>query len=382
VTLVHGTVAAGYEPVYDYLASESQRDHDYEFQLAVYRGSDLVVDIWGGSALTADSLMIPASVSKNTIGFTIALLVDRGELDLDATVAHYWPEFAAEGKSGVTVRQLLSHQAGLPETSPRLTDADYADLGVAAGRLAAQLPWWRPGAAFGYHGLTIAPLAAELVRRITGRPFHEFFESEIRSARGLDFYVGLPEALEARVVETLPMIVPADVPRDVPFVRTPGQIGREVFAGLAVQRTPEEAAVWSRRQRTLGNPAAFATASARGIAGLFAEAVVGLTGPALVSQSTLERIAQLQVVGTDAVIGIDRGYGIVFQKPTSNLAFGSFRAFGHDGAGGALGFHDPRTGVSFGYAVRRTPFPGGADARAIHAAQLVHGIVDAAGAIR
>ncbi len=381
MTVVAGNVAAAFESVRAYLETESQRDPEYAFQLAVYRGAERVIDLWGGDGMSADSLMIPMSVSKNSIALVIGLLFDRGEIDLDAPVASYWPEFAAEGKGGVLVRELLSHQAGLPEAHPRITDAELVDPVAAAARLAAQLPWWRPGAMFGYHALTIGLLGAELVRRATGRTFAEFFETEIRGPRGFDFHVGSTPELEQRVLETLPMIRP-EAPAAPPFTLTAGQLGREVFAGVATQRTPEEQIEWSRAQRRLGNPAGFATVSARGVAALFAESVVGVSGPALLTPDTVARLAQPQVTGVDAAIGIPRSYGIVFQKPTPNLAFGSHRAFGHDGAGGGLGFHDPRTGVSFGYLVRRTPYPGGADARAIEAAQRIHALVEATGDAR
>jgi CubicO group peptidase (beta-lactamase class C family) len=381
MSAVSGRVAPGFEQIKEYLEAAQAAESDYSFQLAVYRGAELVVDVYGGDGITPDTLMIPFSTSKNSIGFSIALLVDRGQLDLDAPVAAYWPEFAAEGKQNVLVRELLSHQAGLPEARPRLTDDESADAQVGAARLAAQLPWWRPGAAFGYHGLTIGVLSSELIRRITGRSVQQFFEAEIRAPRNLDFYLGSSSELEERVVELQPMLPSASPldPAAIPFVRRPGQLGREVFASAAVQRTGDDALAYARRQRAAANPAAFATVSARGVAALFAECTVGVTGPALVSAATLERMAQAQVIGTDVVIGIDRSYGVVFQKPTPNLAFGGFRAFGHDGAGGALGFHDPETRVSLGYTVRRTPPPGGADPRVLEIAEMLRATVQAMG---
>ena len=373
---VVGRVGPEFEEVLSYLEGALTADADYSFQLAAYRGAELVVDLHAGDGISADSLMIPFSTSKNSIAFSIGLLVDRGALDLDDPVATYWPEFAAEGKQHVLVRELLSHQAGLPEAKPRITDEEFADSSRAAARLAAQLPWWRPGSTFGYHGLTIGVLGGELVRRVTGLTIQEFFEKEIRATRDIDFYLGSSRELEERVVDLQPMIIeggPVD-PRTFPFPRQPGQLGREVFANVAIQRTEEETLAHSRAQRFAANPAAYATVSARGIAALFAECVVGITGPALVSSSTLERMAQSQVRGTDSVIGIERNYGVVFQKPTPNLAFGGFRAFGHDGAGGALGFHDPDTQISFGYTVRRTPPPGGADSRALEVARILQSI--------
>lgn len=376
MSTVIGRVSPGFEEVLSYLENARADDADYSFQLAVYSGAELVVDLHAGEGISAESLMIPFSTSKNSIAFSIGLLVERGLLDLDAPVAAYWPEFAAEGKHNVLVRELLSHQAGLPEAKPRITDEEFADAEQAAARLAAQLPWWRPGSTFGYHGLTIGVLGGELVRRVTGLTIQEFFEQEIRSTRNIDFYLGSSPELEERVVELQPMITkggPVD-PRTFPFPRQPGQLGREVFANAAVQRTEEETLVHSRSQRIAANPAAYATVNARGIAALFAECVVGVTGPALLSASTVQRLAQSQVRGTDSVIGIERNYGVVFQKPTPNLAFGGFRAFGHDGAGGALGFHDPDTQISFGYTVRRTPPPGGADSRALEVARILQSI--------
>jgi CubicO group peptidase (beta-lactamase class C family) len=376
MSAVSGRVAPGFEQIKEYLEAAQAAESDYSFQLAVYRGAELVVDVYGGDGITPDTLMIPFSTSKNSIGFSIALLVDRGQLDLDAPVAAYWPEFAAEGKQNVLVRELLSHQAGLPEARPRLTDDESADAQVGAARLAAQLPWWRPGAAFGYHGLTIGVLSSELIRRITGRSVQQFFEAEIRAPRNLDFYLGSSSELEERVVELQPMLPSASA---LDPAAIPCQLGREVFASAAVQRTGDDALAYARRQRAAANPAAFATVSARGVAALFAECTVGVTGPALVSAATLERMAQAQVIGTDVVIGIDRSYGVVFQKPTPNLAFGGFRAFGHDGAGGALGFHDPETRFSLGYTVRRTPPPGGADPRVLEIAEMLRATVQAMG---
>lgn len=370
-----GDVAPEFAAVRDFLRDEAERDPRWEFQLAIHRGADLVVDLWRGPTVEADSLMIPMSVSKASIAFAIGVLVDRGEIDLDEPVSRYWPEFAQGGKGGVLVSQLLSHQAGLPQTTPPL-DEDGMEGADAASRLAAEVPWWRPGAMYGYHALSIGVLGPELVRRVARRPFAEFFETEIRARRGFDFHIGSSSELERRVVETLPMIRPDGPPAPVPFDRRPGQIGRDVFGDLGVVRPPEEQVAWARRRRERGNPAGFATVSARGISSLYAEGVVGVAGAPLVSAPTVERLSQTQVSGIDAVIGIERRYAIVFQKSTSNLAFGSRRAFGHDGAGGGLGFHDPRTGLSLGYTVRRTPFPGGADARAITAAQIAFAAVE------
>lgn len=372
--IAEGSVDADFQPVRDYLNGELAVDTDYAFQLVAYRGAELVIDLWGGPEMERDSIMVPFSVSKNAVAIALALLVQRGELELDETVARYWPEFAQQGKAAVTVRQLLSHQAGLSQPQPPLSNEEILDSHKGAQRLATQKPLWRPGATFGYHAVTIGTLASELVFRLTGLTIQEFYEREIRAPRNIDFYLGLPESEEARVLELLPMIAPSGVASAEPvFARSRGQLGAYTFGigGSAEHLTLEEQRRVRRQERAVGIPAASGTASARGIASLFVESVHGLNREPLLTPETVDEFAQLQVVGVDRNIGIERSHGIVFQKPVSNLNFGSFAAFGHDGVAGALGFHDPSYDLSFGYTVRRMPYPGGADQRALHATTLV-----------
>ncbi|GAB3600630.1 serine hydrolase domain-containing protein [Microbacterium tumbae] len=152
------------------LVEEAARsDPDFSIQVAALHRGVPVLDAWIGPHLGPDSLIVPFSVTKNAIGLTVGLLLQRGLLDLDARVSDYWPEFAQAGKAGVTVRMLLSHQAGIPEARPVLRAEEVFDGRAAAARLAATPPVWQPGSAFGYHGLTIGTLASELVHRITGR---------------------------------------------------------------------------------------------------------------------------------------------------------------------------------------------------------------------
>lgn len=371
-SVVQSDIDAAFAPLLDEVLDGGAFEDD-DVQIAAYVGSQRVVDIAVGQ-VERDSLLIPYSVSKNAIAMSIGLLLERQQINLDAAVAEYWPEFAAGDKDTVSVRQLLSHQAGLPQAVPPLSHDEMGDTVGAAAVLAEQRPLWRPGMAFGYHGVSIGVLASELVRRITGLRLADFFEREIRAPRSIDFYLGLPENLEPRAIDLLPS-APIAAMAEVPFPRLDGQLGRYTFGSIAAPKTEDQRRELQRRDRSVGQPATGASVSARGIAALFAEAVVGISKPPLLSSDTVEQMAQTQVVGTDEVIGIQRRYGVVFQKPAPNLVFGGFRAFGHDGAGGALGFHDPDTQISFGYTVRRTPPPGGADARALRIAQAMRSIV-------
>jgi len=356
---LRGTADERLDDVVERLDGYLAADPDLSFQVAAFHGGVPVLDAWGGPHLAEDSVMVPYSVTKNTIGLSIGLLVERGELDLDERVAHYWPEFAAKGKLRVTVRQLLSHQAGLPQATPRLRWDELLDDHAAADRLAESAPFWFPGSAFGYHAITIGNLAAELVFRVTGRTLHEFYETEIRAPHGVDFHLGLPTAEEHRRVPVLPMI------RPVSDASTPSfsALGPVVFAmgGEPVDISNDEVS-WR-----FGHPAGSGTGTARGLARLLAAAVTGVDGAApFLSADTVEQIGQQQIRGYDEVLHQhDRAHAIVFQKPSQQLAFGGPRAFGHDGALGALACVDPDSGVAFAWTIARGPWPGGADPRAV-----------------
>ncbi|KTR95289.1 beta-lactamase [Microbacterium testaceum] len=334
-------------------------DPELSFQAAAFHRGVPVLDVWGGRHLGEDSVLVPFSVTKNTIGITIGLLVERGLLDLDDLVADHWPEFAAAGKQRVTVRQLLSHQAGLAQTDPPLDRFDALDQPVAAARLAATRPLWHPGSAFGYHGVTIGNLGAELIHRVTGRTMHAYYEEEIRAPHGIDFFLGLPADQEHRRVDLQSMTPPAAGVGD----RQPTALGVRVFG--SAPPTPDVAN--DPRSWRYGHPATSGTGSARGIARLLAAAVTGVEGAApFLSADTVAQIGQQQVHGYDEVLGQhDRAHAIVFQKPTAAMPFGGVNAFGHDGAAGGLACVDPETGIAFAWTIARGAWPGGGDPRAI-----------------
>lgn len=334
-------------------------DPDLSFQVAALHDGRPVLDAWGGPHMAEDSVIVPYSVTKNTIGLSVGLLVERGQLDLDERVAHYWPEFAAKGKRRVTVRQLLSHQAGLPQTSPPLTWDELLDHHAAAERLAASRPFWHPGSAFGYHAVTIGSLGDELVFRVTGRTLHEFYEREIREPLGVDFFLGLPGEHESRRVDVLPMIKPVSDTSAPAFSALGPVVFGPMSGGVDMANSP--------RSWRYGHPATSGTGTSRGIARLMAAAVTGVDGAEpFLGADTVEQIGQQQIRGYDEVLHQhDRAHAIVFQKPSQQLAFGGPRSFGHDGAAGALACVDPDTGLAFAWTVARGPWPGGADPRAV-----------------
>ena len=180
-----GSTAPGFEPVAEEFRRLLAAERDARGQFCGYLRGQRVVDLWGGDGIAADDLQGVYSSTKGVSAVCIALLVQRGALDLDAPVSRYWPEFAGGGKGDITVRVALSHQAGIPGVEPQLSHEEVLDHDTVAARLAAQVPHWRPGKAHGYHGLTIGTMMDELVRRVEGVPIAEFFRKEIGDPRDI-----------------------------------------------------------------------------------------------------------------------------------------------------------------------------------------------------
>ncbi|PZF91889.1 serine hydrolase domain-containing protein, partial [Micromonospora endophytica] len=203
---VQGTVAPGFEGVREVFARNFATHGEVGAAVCVYRHGRPVVDLWAGVAdpdtgrpWREDTLQVVYSTTKSATAACAHLLSQRGELDLDAPVAAYWPEFAAAGKEGIPVRWLLSHQAGLPALDTPVSLADIRSWDPVVRALARQAPVWTPGTAHGYHGLTYGWLVGEVVRRVSGRSLGDYFAEEIAAPLGLDFWIGLPASELPRV---------------------------------------------------------------------------------------------------------------------------------------------------------------------------------------
>ncbi|WP_432246192.1 serine hydrolase domain-containing protein (plasmid) [Arthrobacter sp. G.S.26] len=346
-------------------------DENYSGQLAVWWRGRPVVDIAGGPELTRESVTGVFSVSKGVAALVIATLIDDGRLELDAAVTRYWPEFSAAGKSGITVRQLLSHQAGLPGIEGDVELDLFLKSETGAAALAQQTPLWVPGQAFGYHALTIGILMEELVRRITDTTLQDIYELEIRAPRDADFYLGLPEKSDNRYVPigeaklTTAQLLEAST--------EPPADGISALAfrdfGSGSEKTPEARGANNVRMRRAGASAVGGVGSARGLARLFSDALPGSSKP-IARPETFAHMSQLHSWGRDRVLHVQNAFGIIFMLPHPRMPFAGYRAFGHDGAGGALAFADPETEMSFGYIPAPMQYPGGADYRSIELARL------------
>lgn len=203
---VNGAVAEGFEPVGEAFAANFRTLGERGAALAVYRDGHRVVDLWGGTRDVDGTLpwergtaQIVRSATKGVVSAALLLLHQRGELDLDAPVRTYWPEYKAAGKEHTRVRDLLAHRAGVPVLDRPLTPAEAADPDLAAAAVAAQAPVWEPGTAHGYHAQTFSWLTGELVRRVTGRSAGAWIAEHLAGPAAADFWLGLPAAEAHRV---------------------------------------------------------------------------------------------------------------------------------------------------------------------------------------
>jgi CubicO group peptidase (beta-lactamase class C family) len=325
--MTQGFVAPGYEQV------RAAAD-GLDAQIAAYVDGELVVDL-GDRALRC-----VYSSTKGVLGAVVALLTDRGALDLDRPVASIWPAFGAGGKAAVTVRQALSHQAGLPFLDGGMSKADLLDHDLLAARVAAQAPMWEPGTGFAYHSITIGTIGDELARRITGATVAELHTQHL--APGIELHLG-PTAPDG--VAQVPGPTEADLQAWAELLG-PAQPGSLAARAAAQGEPPMFEFVQTPEFRRTGQPAAAGVGSARGLAAFYAQ------GPSRVSDRALAQVTREQVHGTDLLLGRQSRFGVVFQLPTPE-DIGPPTAFGHPGGGGSQAFLDGR--LAFGFVPTRFP---------------------------
>lgn len=366
---VEGSVASGFEGVRDEFAANFTERGDVGASVAVHVDGELVVDLWGGTAdpatgrpWRADTVGLVYSVTKGATAIVVSLLADRGELDPDAPVARYWPEFGAAGKDRITVSQLMSHQAGLAVPTAPLSRAELLAGGPVVAALAAQEPLWEPGTRHGYHALTFGWLAGELVRRVTGRSLGTVFADEVAGPLGLDFHIGLPAARAADVAQLIDGVPDPDaldavtdpavrelVLRVLAAMADPTSLFSRALSTNGVLPAPS-AASWNDPEVYAAElPAANGITNARSLSRMYAACVGEVDGVRILSGQALERARAEQVRGPDEVTVAESRFGIGFQLPLPAFPMLGDGSFGHMGAGGALGFGDVDARVGFGY---------------------------------
>ncbi len=373
--LIGGDVDEGYGKVADAFRANFASGREIGAAIAVYRDGVKVVDLWGGyrngvtkAAWQHDNMVNMYSTTKGVASLAVAVAASRGLISYDAKVADYWPEFAQAGKAEVTVRQLLSHQAGLPALDAPLRLADLADPDKLSAVLAAQAPAWTPGTRHGYHTLTLGWYESELIRRAdpAGRTLGRFFADEVAAPLDLELYIGLPASVDRDRIAHLhgwPRVEALLHLNTMPARFALSLLNPFSLAGKSVN-LPNDVDVmndFNRDEvRTVEMPAANGIGTARAVAKAYGCAAtgghqLGLTSDAL---GALTRSAVTPSGGIrDKVLQVDSAFSLGYCKPVPHFAFGSSdKAFGTPGYGGSFGFADPDTGVGFGYVMNRLGF--------------------------
>jgi CubicO group peptidase (beta-lactamase class C family) len=352
VVEIGGAVAPGFQRVVEEFERNFVERGDVGAAFAAVRDGDVLVDIWGGVAdadsgrpWTRDTLQIIFSGTKGLVAACVLLLLDRGTLDLDRPLAHYWPEFAAAGKEDVLVRDAVAHTVGLPGLDIPVTWQQATDDVRMAALVAAQPRSTDPRAARTYHALTYGWICGELVRRVTEMSVGRFFDEEIARPRRLEIWLGLPEELEPRVSRV----------SVAPGWGAAGALSAQRLAADPLLRSianpvrydPQSSFPWNERLWHAAEvPGANAIGAARSIAAMYGDIET------LLSPATLELAQQPLSSRLDALVSKPMSFGVGFQLQTEELQFGPpADAFGHGGAGGSCHGFWPTQRVGFSYSM-------------------------------
>lgn len=329
--------------------------------VAVVLDGEPVVDLWGGhldelrtTPWEQDTIINVWSTTKTMTALCALVLADRGELDLHAPVARYWPAFKANGKEQVTTAHLLGHTSGLSGWQEPMAPEDLYDWELCCDRLAAQAPWWEPGAASGYHAISQGYLVGEVVRRASGASsLGEFFRAELAEPLGADFHIGTPASCDARVAAVIP---PPDIREQMGEALDalgPDNVMVKTLGNPPLDATQSSTVEWRRAEI----PAAGGHGNARSVARVQSVLACGgaIDGQRFLSPAGCEAVFETQARGTDLVLGVPlhlgTGYGICGEEVP--LAPAANRAHFWGGWGGSIVVVDQTARLCVAYVMNK-----------------------------
>jgi len=367
---VWGTCDTKFERVREEFERNFKEREEVGASVCVTLEGETVVDLWGGIAdieadepWKEDTVSIVFSSTKGATALCAHILASRGLLDIDAPVVKYWPEFGKAGKENITVKMLLNHQAGLPHVRKPLPQGALYDWDVMVHALEEQEPFWEPGTRHGYQFYVFGWLVGEVVRRVSGKSLGRFFQDEVAKPLGLDFWIGLPEEIEPRVSKII--MVDSQQMMDTPFGQA--MVDPNSIQGLCTMNDGGTmlTGVDARAFHAAEIGGAGGITNARGLAGMYAPLACGgsLKGVDLVDRDTLARMSAVSsATSQDMTLLVPARLSLGYWKSLDNgrqppgmqeSMILSEDAFGHPGAGGSIGFADPRERMSFGYVMNK-----------------------------
>jgi len=351
---IDGQCHERFEPVRAAFESNFRERDEVGASVFVTLEGEPVVDLWAGDAgpdgrpWQEDTLVNVYSTTKTMASLCVLMLADRGKIEWDAPVAHYWPGFEQNGKDGVLVRHVMSHSAGLSGFDPAVTAEDLYDWDGITAHVAAQAPWWEPGTQSGYHAVTQGVLQGEIVRRVTGRSLGTFFREEVAEPLGADFHIGLDPVHDARVGE----LIPPKFPVGAKNTTSGTELSQRTLASCQITGREPRTSAWRRAEI----PAAGGIGNARSVGRVHAALACGgeVDGVRLLSPRGVETIFEEQTNGTDLVLGIPVRFGMGFGLKSDVFRLGpNERVCFWGGWGGSLAVTDVDAKLTVSYVMNR-----------------------------
>lgn len=367
--MIHGQCEPRFEAVRQAFEQNFAEGREVGASCCVYADGEPAVNLWGGvadaagrRAWRADTLANIASVTKTLAATAVLTLVERGALQLDRPIADTWPEFAAEGKAEVTLRDLLAHRTGVVSLAhhPITYDDEVAGTPIMDA-IAVARPEWAPGTAHGYHGLTIGHALSAITLRTTGRTVGRWFAEELAAPLGLDCFIGLPDSEVPRLAE---MITPddpetvrlgAEVPELRPLFEALNDPSSLTFRAMYASMAFGWESANDPRYVQVEAPSTDGVASAAGLARTYAALIGDVAGVRLISPELLAEVRRSHSSGLDQVLRLRSDFGLGFMLPGGPLfpAAAGPGSFGHGGATGSFALADPDRGLTLAYVPNR-----------------------------
>jgi CubicO group peptidase (beta-lactamase class C family) len=366
MTAIQGFVEPQFAAVKQAFSANFSQHSDVGGACSIYHQGKCVVDLWGGVAdpvsgrlWQQDTLQLVFSTAKGLTATCIHLLVERGQLDLDAPIADYWPEFAANGKQQITTRMVMCHKAGLAAVDGDLTLQQVLNWEPVVTAIAAQAPNWPPGTEHGYHARSYGWILGEVLRRIEGISLGEFLQREFAVPLGLDLWIGLPAQQLSRCARVIP---PARGASSIADWFGESSLMARVMNGPSNLFDYNE--MWNEPAILQAEmPSSNAVATARSLAKFYAALIGEVDGIRLLQAQTVKAACEVQSEGPDKIVMAPVKFGSGYSLPPFLSPPCKDSCFGHPGAGGSMAFADPEGEFSFAYVMNDMRFNPAGDVR-------------------
>jgi CubicO group peptidase (beta-lactamase class C family) len=363
---VHGSLATHFEPVLDAFRLNFSEHAEVGAAFAVYQYGECVVDLWGGLAdadkkqpWQRNTVALVFSVAKGPTATCINRLIERGLLDIDLPVSHYWPEFGCNGKEKITTRMVLGHRAGLAAVEGELSLEEVLAWDPVIAAIAAQQPNWEPDSCHGYHARSYGWILGEILRRITGLSPGSYVAREIAGPLGLRFWVGLPE----QELENCATLIPPEGGSDtVAELLGAHSLAARVMTGPNGLFGYNQ--MWNRPEILMAEmPSSNGVGDARSLARFYAAVNGDIEGVEILGAAQLAKAREPQSSGPDAVIFMDTCFGLGYSLQPMVAPGAGPNCYGHPGAGGSTAFADPDAGLALAYVTNTMKFDPNGDQR-------------------